>query len=252
MCTLIVFHQPGHPWPLLMGANRDELLTRPWKQPGRHWHDHPHVVAGLDELGGGSWFGLNDNGVVASIMNRRNTLGPAPGKRSRGELVLQALMHDAARTSVDALALIDPGSYRAFNLVIADCKNAFWLRHTGAGEHAHIEVRDLPPGLNMITAYDVNDTSSPRIRRYLPLLLAAPVPDPERGDWSAWKSMLASTASDPGIGPLGAMNVVTNYGFGTVSSLLLALPASDRSIIKPVWKFADGRPDLVAFHDVML
>ena len=64
--------------------------------------------------------------------------------------------------------------------------------------------------------------------------------------------MLASTASDPGIGPLGAMNVVTNYGFGTVSSLLLALPASDRSIIKPVWKFADGRPDLVAFHDVML
>ena len=252
MCTLIVMYQPHQEWPLLMGANRDELLTRPWKQPGRHWTDYPHVVAGLDVLGGGSWFGLNDNGVVAGIMNRRNTLGPVSGKRSRGELILKALTHDNARSAADALARVDTTSYRAFNLVVADCKGAFWLRHTEAVDHAHIEVREIPPGLNMITAYDLNDTASPRIRRYLPLLLASSMPNPERDDWAAWEALLSSRESDPGIGPQGAMTVVTDYGFGTVSSLLLALPDRDRSNKKPVWKFAAGRPDLVRFQNVML
>ena len=40
---------------------------RPWKAPARHWPDRPNVVAGLDELAGGSWLGMNDEGVVAAV-----------------------------------------------------------------------------------------------------------------------------------------------------------------------------------------
>jgi hypothetical protein len=252
MCTLIVLYRPDQPWPMLIAANRDEILKRPWQPPGRHWPDRPTVVAGLDELGKGSWFGLNDDGVAAGIMNRRNTLGPVIGKRSRGELVLEALDHADAKTATDALAHIDSAAYRAFNLFIADSEGAFWLRHTEDNNRARVDVMELAPGLSMITAYDCNDMSSPRVRRYLPLFRAAPVPDPERGDWLAWEALLASHESDPGIGPEGAMNIATDHGFGTVSSLLLALPARNRFGIKPRWRFAAGRPDLVRFHDVKL
>jgi len=84
MCTLVLLRRPGHQWPLILGANRDEMVGRPWKPPGRHWDDRPNVVAGLDELAGGSWLGVNDEGVVAAVLNRVGTLGPADGKRSRG------------------------------------------------------------------------------------------------------------------------------------------------------------------------
>lgn len=252
MCTMIVLYRPDHPWPILIAANRDEMLNRPWQPPGRHWPDRPNVVAGLDELGKGSWFGLNSQGVAAGIMNRRNALGPAIGKRSRGELVLKALDNSDARIAARTLGHIDPVEYRAFNLVIVDCTGAYWLRHTEDINSSTIDMITLTPGLNMITAYDSNNLSSPRIRRYLPKFLAASVPTPEHNDWSAWEALLADRSSDPGVGPEGAMNVVTDHGFGTVSSLLLAIPACNSSGTKPRWRFAAGRPDQVSYEEVIL
>jgi uncharacterized protein with NRDE domain len=195
---------------------------------------------------------LNDDGVVAGVMNRHGSLGPLVGKRSRGELVLEALDHADAKTAAAALAHISPAAYRAFNLVIADSERAYWLRHAEIPDHDRIEMTMLSPGLSMLTAYDCNDESSARIRRYLPRLRTANVPDPEHDDWSAWQALLASRESDAGIGSEGAMNVVTGDGFGTVSSLVLALPARGQFDIKPRWHFAAGRPDLTPFRDVPL
>ena len=48
MCTVVILRRPGHPWPIVFAANRDEMLDRPWQAPGRHWPDRPEVVAGLD------------------------------------------------------------------------------------------------------------------------------------------------------------------------------------------------------------
>ena len=100
MCTAVLLRRPGHAWPLVFAGNRDEMAERPWKPPGRHWPDRPEVVAGLDETAGGSWLGLNDHGVLAVVLNRTGSLGPQAGKRSRGELVLEALDHaDAAEAA---------------------------------------------------------------------------------------------------------------------------------------------------------
>ena len=82
MCSVIVLYRPGHNWPLLWASNRDEMADRPWSPPARHWPDRNEVVAGRDELAGGTWLGINDAGVVAGVLNRRNTLGPQEGKRS--------------------------------------------------------------------------------------------------------------------------------------------------------------------------
>src|SRR5690349_16414791 len=128
MCTVVLLRRPGHDWPLILGANRDEMASRPWRPPGRHWPDRDDVVAGLDLEAGGSWLGLNESGVVAAILNRTGTLGPAPGRRSRGELVLEALDHADAADAAGALTALDPAAYRPFNLIVADNRDAFWLR----------------------------------------------------------------------------------------------------------------------------
>ena len=129
MCTLVILRRPGHDWPVLIAANRDEMIDRSWLPPGRHWPDRAQVTAGQDELAGGTWLGVNDDGLAAGILNRTGALGPAAGKRSRGELVLDALDHADAAASACALADIDGEAYRPFNLVVADSDEAFWLRH---------------------------------------------------------------------------------------------------------------------------
>ena len=250
MCTVVVLRRPGDDWPLLLAANRDEMRDRPWAPPARHWPERAHVVAGIDLRASGTWLGLNDDGLVAAILNRPRSLGPAAGYRSRGELPLEALDHADADIAAKALADIDPAAYRTFNMVVADERDAFWVRSAGGGKG--VEVVALPEGLSMITAHDRNDTADPRIRDTLPRFEAAPAPDPGAGDWASWTSLLASREHGAGAGPGDAMNVVTDTGFGTVSSSLIALPAPARGGVGPLWLFASGRPDEAAFEAVSL
>jgi len=282
MCTLVILRRPEAKWPLVMAANRDERQSRPWRPPARHWQDRPDVVAGRDVTAGGSWLGVNDDGVVAAVLNRPGTLGPERGKRSRGELVLEALDHAEAATAAEALADIDPQSYRPFNLVIADRYDAFWLHHAGrrpsfrvrtqsglwreidpihmpmepswheAGreawpdsQHAEVICQPIPPGLSMVTAHDLNDPMSPLINHYLPRFRRASPPDPESGDWQSWVALLADRTSPDG-DPKNAMTVVDAGDFTTVCSQLLALPA----IGEAVMQFAAGRPGEAAFEPV--
>jgi hypothetical protein len=259
MCTLVILRRPGHPWPLILAANRDEMIDRPWQPPARHWPDRPQVLAGRDELAGGSWLGLNDDGVVAAILNRRGSLGPETGKRSRGELVLEALDHAEAEAAAAALLHLDPRAYRSFNLVIADAENCFWLRNRGADGPGRIEVDAPLAGLSMLTAGDLDDRTSPRIRTYLPRFrdAAAPAPDAETGgDWTAWQALLKSRDYDPEEGPMAAMSLAAEGGFGTVSSSLVALPARPAQFGLPparaVWLFAPGRPDISEFQLINL
>ena len=90
---------------MILAANRDEMISRAWDPPARHWPDRPDVVAGRDRLCDGSWLGLNDHGMIAAVLNRVGSLGPAAGKRSRGELVLEALDHTDALDANDVALL---------------------------------------------------------------------------------------------------------------------------------------------------
>ncbi len=247
MCSLVILRRPGHAWPLLLGANRDEMRDRPSLPPGRHWPDRPEVVAGLDRLGGGSWLGLNDHGLVAAVMNRTGTLGPEPGKRSRGELVLEALDHAEADQAASALADVNPGAYRPFNLVVADPLRTFWLSHRGDDK---VSVAEVPPGLHMLTSGELDDPESPRIRAHLPRFRAASAPEPDRSEWNSWQRLLASRAPGGPDAEEAAMNLDRPSGFGTVSSALLGLPRYPGFGAEAVWLFADGPPDLAPFLPV--
>ncbi len=237
MCTVVILRRPDHPWPLLVAANRDEMRDRPWRPPARHWPERPEVRAGLDELGGGTWLGMNDMGVAAGILNRYGTLGPQAGKRSRGELVLEALDHADAADAAEALLHLDGRAYRAFNMLVADNRDAFWVRHAGG---ARIEVHPIPEGLHMLTAFELDDPEDPRILAFRPRFQAAPVPEPETGDWLAWQELLATPAADRGE---SGLLIAREDGFGTSSSSLLALPAVERLGEPPVWLFKSVAED---------
>jgi hypothetical protein len=249
MCTLVILRRPSHRWPVLIGANRDEMMERPAHPPGRHWPDRPEVTAGLDLLAGGSWLGLNDWGVAAAVLNRTGSLGPAPGRRSRGELVLEALDHADAVAAAAALSALDPLSYRSFNLIVVDSRDGFWLRHAGDGR---IEVHPIKEGLSLIAAGDLDDLGTRRLELALPRFRAAPVPDPERGDWSAWESLLACDEAPPGERAEAALRFRTASGFATVSSALLALPSHEEPALAPVFRYAEWLPHRTGWHDIDL
>ena len=206
MCSIVIRRDPDADWPVLIAANRDEMRDRPWDAPARHWPDRPDIVAGLDRLAGGSWLGLNDTA-------------------------------DAAR----AFATIDTASYRPFNMLIADDRDAFWFKSMGTGR---VAVEALPVGVSMITADDRNDPASPRIAFNLPRFEAS------ADDWPAWERLLASRE---GPAEKSYMRVDLPSGFGTSSHSLIALPTTRREhSLKPLWRFAAASGDSPAFEPVKL
>ncbi len=248
MCTLVILRRPEHRWPVLVGANRDEMIDRPWQPPARHWPDRPEVVAGRDVQAGGSWLGINDWGVVAAVLNRTGSLGPAPGRRSRGELVLEALDHADAVDAAEALSHLEPEAYRSFNLIVADERDGFWLRHAGG---RRVEVHPLKDGLSLIAAGDVDDLGTRRLQLAMPAFKAWPVPEPDQADWTGWQQLLGSSRAPPGEPATAAMRFRTD-GYGTTSSALIALPARSEAELRPVFRFASWLPQETAWQDIDL
>ncbi|MGE5269257.1 MAG: NRDE family protein [Thiohalocapsa sp.] len=239
MCTLVILRRPEHDWPVIIAANRDEMIERPAQPPGRHWPDRAEVVAGLDLLAGGSWLGLNDWGVAAAVLNRTGSLGPAAGLRSRGELVLEALDHADAVAAAAALGDLDPAAYRSFNLIVADNRDAFWLRHDGRGR---IATRPIEEGLSLIAAGELDELATPRLAFARPRFAAAAPPDPDADEWNAWQDILGDDSAPSGAPPEAALRFLTERGYGTVSSALIALPAVASPERRPVFRFAAWQP----------
>ena len=187
----------------------------------------------------------NAAGVVAAVLNRPGSLGPAPGKRSRGELPLMALEADSAAEATAAIARLDARAWRPFNLVVADARSAHFIAGLGTGRP---EASPLPPGLSIVTAHDPNDLSSPRIARHLPRFAAAPPPDPGMGGWGAWEDLIGDDGFGPEAGRAEALNIPPEDGFATVCSSLLAADAGGALL----WRFAAGRPGKAPFRPVSL
>jgi uncharacterized protein with NRDE domain len=239
VCTVVLLIRPGNPWPVMLAANRDEMLDRPWDPPEAYWSELPGVVAGRDRLGGGTWMGVNRQGVAAAVLNRPGSLGPADGKRSRGELPLLALAEFSAAAAAEAITALDAAAWRSFNLVLADASGALFVRGLGYGRPT---VRVLAPGLHMVTAHDPDDPDSPRVARHLTRFRAAAAPDSD--DWAAWREILADQAGSA----VEQINVVPRGKFGTVCSSLLAIRAEG----PPDWRFAAGPPHSAPFQPVAL
>lgn len=235
MCTAVVLIHPDH---ILLAANRDERLDRPWDPPAEYW---PNILGGRDQTAGGTWMAMNRHGLVATVLNRPGTLGPAAGKRSRGELPLIALQSRTVGEAAQLLTQLDAGEWRGFNMVLVDRSGAIFVRGMGQGCP---QVEPLPEGVSMITAHDPNDMESPRTARHLHRFRSA---HPTAADWSAWRALLSDSSGDAGeqinVVP---RNVVPRGGFGTVCSSFVAWSGE----APPIWWFAAGPPHRTPFLPV--
>ena len=250
MSSLIILRRSGHRWPVLAAYNRDALPDRSFEGPDRHWSDLPDVIGPWDQVGGGTWFAINANGVFAALLNRADLGAPSGPRRSRGELPLEALSNADASAAAESLVHIDPSAYAPFNLLIADNTFACWLKHDGISKK--IQVSEIPEGYSFLTAQDRNDYNLARVKTYLPRFQSARIPDPDTGQWRDWQVLLGQRLHSPKDGPTGAMCLVQAEGeCQTVCSQLLAIPAVDNP--EPAqFLFCPGRPGEAEFATVKI
>ncbi len=232
MCTLIVLDRILPGLPLVAAFNRDEFLSRPAAPPAlvpaMNGGKIP-LVAPQDLEGGGTWMGVNAEGVFVGLTNQ-----PSPARdtdrRSRGLLVRDALQRPDARSAADFVRQEPTDRYNPFYLLAADGREAFLLSLRGDEMRSKV----LEPGLHVVTNREPDDPDSrkmPRIRQALEKLdLRLPLPRVLDG----LRAVLAE--HDPAGDPLASVCVHADEA-GTRSSGLLAL-GRDR------WEFwyADGPP----------
>lgn len=144
MCTLIVIHRRVRGRWLLVAANRDEYLDRPSEGPGLRSGKNGRILAPLDVRAGGTWLGLNTNGVFAALTNLSHP-DNNPDRASRGEIVMQALETNAAAVAASRFEKMESSRYNPFNCFVCDQDQAFLVVYK---EEPNVVA--LEPGVHVI------------------------------------------------------------------------------------------------------
>jgi uncharacterized protein with NRDE domain len=242
VCTLTLAWQVFADAPVLVAANRDELLDRPSEPPARRdWETR--VVAPVDTEAGGTWLGYNEHGVLVAVTNRW-TDESLTGDRSRGLLVRDALRHETAEDAVRYVECdLDERRYQGFNLLAVDAAAAILVEYDGRRH-----IRHFDPGVHVVVnvgadgAYTVPDGRAEAAREQAAsadAVRTALQPEPG-GDSESWLERAAGVVSDHEYGAC-----VHGDGFGTRSSSLVRMGTDGVT-----YEFADGPPCRTPFERV--
>jgi hypothetical protein len=235
MCILAIQYQLVNDSPILIAANREEFYDRASHAPSIQ-SGKPRVLCGIDQLAGGTWLGVNQNGMFVAASNRPKARAPIAA-RSRGVLCRELLRCTSSRSALEqAQEELSTGKYDGVNYVIADQESA-WVVHGGDD----VNVVELEQGLSIIANGDVNDSRDERVKLAFRLLTLQTLDSPVKFLAVASK-VFARTPSLPGRPTM----VVRNRDRGTVSSTLIALGKKPRDAI---YQFANGAPDQAKYED---
>lgn len=245
MCTLALYCGADPQVPLLVAANRDEFLARPTAPP-RVISLEPWVVAGQDLEAGGTWLGINEHGMVVAVLNRRSPTAPDPRRRSRGLLCLQALQRRDLSGVEELLRGEGGGGYNPFTLVAATVAGGL-IATTGV---PGMKIRNLAPGMRVITNLDIDDPSCPRIARWRDQLATFPPGCSVTGEGPppSLQSILAAHSSRESSREPGEDDALCVHrgAYGTRSSSIIAVSSSGSV---GYWH-AEGPPCSTPFHPV--
>ena len=233
MCLLVVASRVVTGDPLIVGANRDEVLERPSTAVTVLDEGPPRVLGGRDELSGGTWLAVNEHGVCAGLTNQ--PLGDAkdPSKRSRGELPRELARHATAAEAVDALlTAFRPSDYNGSWLLVGDRTSLFFVDFTAPGPASAVA---LPPGIHVLENRALSEASLKvdLVRDALGL--------PTRGDEvvDAFHRVLTDHRIPEGDERPNAANCVHLESFGTRSSCIVRVA---NGAAPPRMYVADGPP----------
>jgi uncharacterized protein with NRDE domain len=233
MCLLALFFRVVDDAPLVVGANREEAFAR-GGEPPQVLGGPLRAVGGRDPAAGGTWLGVNANGLLVAVTNRRGSRVPLQ-PRSRGLLVRELLdCPSAAAAAEQATRELSGDRYSACNLVCADAERVTVIQ---AGDLLRVAM--LPPGIHVLTNRDINDERDNRLIYARGWLLQRPYDD-ANDCLDALRELCSQ--GDNGHPPICLRGSIG----GTVSSSLLAL----RFPPKPgTYLHAQGSPDQVPYAD---
>lgn len=227
MCTLILLYRTHPTYPVVVAANRDEVLDRPSSGP-RLWPDG--FLAPRDEQAGGTWLGLNRDGVFVGVTNR--FLAPrVPERASRGVLVVEALRQRSAAALHQVMAAVSPERFNAFHLLYADAGGAFVTWSDGTDLHQQA----LAPGTHIVTERSLGGDDRARstfIEQHFPAVVTA----------DSLGRLLALTRPEDPLGGVCVEAPAFNYGTRSSAVLFIGAPLAGSELY-----WADGRPDRTPF-----
>jgi len=235
MCLLAIQYKSVPEAPILVAANREEAYDRsalvPSIQPGK-----PRVLSGIDTRAGGTWLGVNQNGLFVGAANRPRLFVPAAPK-SRGLLCRDLLRANSARQAIDmAMEELTANKYDGVNLIIADAESG-WAVH--GGDDAN--VTELIDGLNIISSFDLNDARDERQKLARRLLTLQTLDSAVK-----FLAVASKAFARPPAAPDRPGMVVKGKERGTVSSTLIALGKKPRDAI---FQYANGSPETARYED---
>jgi len=219
MCTLLLWKRVHPRYRLIAAANRDEYLDRE-STPPRILSLDPLVAGGLDAVAGGTWFAVNDAGLVVAVTNRRGSGAHDPARRSRGALVKQLARSRTFAHALESAAATDGPAYNPFILLIADANDAAAV----SGGDDGVRVTSIADGAHAITNWDLDAQEPSKAARALRFArAAAPRAD---DDAPAIAARLHATLADHG-GDEGAQDALCVHraasAYGTRSSTIAFL-----------------------------
>jgi uncharacterized protein with NRDE domain len=130
MCLALVALDAHPELALVIAANRDEFHAR--EATPAHWWPEG-TLAGVDRVGGGTWFGVDGKGRWALITNFREGVPRDPNAPSRGTLVTRALADAAPPLACAAAITLDGWRYHGFNLLVGDPRQAAYGSNRASG-----------------------------------------------------------------------------------------------------------------------
>ncbi|HZV78932.1 MAG TPA: NRDE family protein [Candidatus Binatus sp.] len=219
MCTLLIWKNRHHDFPLIIAANRDEFEARPSSDPMR-LVEKPLIIGGRDEVAGGTWLAVTGAGTIVGLTNRRAAGKHDPTKKSRGTLVLDLARLGSPAAIEAAVRSLDYRAYNPFVLVAVDRTNGF---AAAAGEDG-MTITPIADGVHAVTNWQIDDRRHAKARRATELAEALDIDVP----LPRLVERLHTLLSDHAIGESGEQDGGLCVhrpaeGFGTVSSAIIAI-----------------------------
>jgi len=244
VCTILLAWRCLDAAPILLAANRDELVARPSAGPGVLAEGPPRIVGGRDLVAGGTWLAVSPDGRVGAVTNRQAGERD-PRRRSRGELPLLVLGERDDAAAHSRIAALRPLEYNPFNVLYASSGRAVVGHGDGEGD---IRLAELEPGPHVLTTVDLDDLTNVKVAAISGRLRAAV--DACADDPASLLAAMEDILRDHGGTDRTGIDAVCIHGdvYGTVSAATVVV-AKDGTIS---YRHAAGQPCVTPFVEVDL
>lgn len=162
MCIAFLAYRTSPEWPLIIAANRDEYHARE-ALAAMPWIDAPHILGGIDKVGGGTWLAVDRQARLGFLTNYRHPQELLTEAPTRGLLVSGFLQQERGAYSYLQQLMATATQFNGFNIVLGNAQILYYFNN----QEQKIEA--LTPGYHVLSNQFMNSPwpKSERLRQNL-------------------------------------------------------------------------------------